>query len=331
MRAVTGDCQDVLEGLPGAVFDGVLTDPPYGLVAYDPVQLLRAWLQDEELTGRGYQGLAWDGAVPGPAKWRAIRRVCKPGAHLLAFAAPRTLGLLDIALRLAGWEVRDMIGWCYSTGQVYSMGLPDGGGTGLKGSWEPALLCRNPPAGTISATVEKYGTGGLRVYNGENSPGDTSHHPANLVVDDQQPLRKGGDRIFHIMKPHARERDLGLEDFPVFTAAGLTRRKEGSAGIQNRRAGTGRTADARKNPHATVKPLALGEHLTRLISKPGQMLLDPFCGSGTFGMAAARTGRHWLGIDIDDYSTKVSNARIQWAISNNDSKNSQQLTMLDSL
>lgn len=321
VRATHGDCEQT-DHLPAQSFDACVTDPPYGLTQYDAETLLRAWLADEELDrGRGYQGLEWDKSVPGPKKWRAVRRLLKPGAYLVAFSAPRTLDLLGLALRLAGFEVRDMIGWCYSTGQVFSCGLPDGGGTGLKGSWEPALLCRNPHTGTLASNVEKWGTGGLRVYNGENSPPElspagTPYHPANLVVDDTQPLRDG-TRLFHVMKASGHERDLGLEGFKGFTGASLTRRETGSAGIQNRRAGAGRTATDRKNPHATVKPLALGEHLTKLVTKPGQLVLDPFCGSGSFGMAAARTGRHWLGIDIDRYSVEVANARIAWALKNN--------------
>lgn len=316
-RAVVGDCQDILAQLPDAVFDGGVMDPPYGLSGIPGEVLLRAWLAGEEVVGgSGYQGLAWDNAVPGPAKWREILRVCKPGAHIIVFSAPRTLDLLGIALRLAGWEVRDMIGWCYSTGQVFSKGLPDGRGTGLKGSWEPAFLCRRPPLGSVSETVERFGTGGLNVYGGVNSPGDTVHHPANLIVDEHQPLRPGGDRIFHIMKASGIERDQGLEGFPDFTGAELTGRAEGSVGIQNRRAGAGRTAKARKNPHATVKPLALCRHLTRLIASPGQILVDPFCGSGSAGCASAAEDMHWLGIDIDKTSVDVANARIKWTLNN---------------
>lgn len=315
VRATCGDCEQT-QHLPAAVFDACITDPPYGLTQYSAPDLLRAWLADEELDrGRGYQGLEWDKSVPGPRKWRAIRRLLKPGALLVAFSAPRTLDLLGLALRLAGFLVRDLIGWCYSTGQVFSCGLPDGGGTGLKGSWEPAFLCQVPPEGTATASNLKWGTGGLRVYNGENSPEGTTYHPANLIVDDAQPLRDG-TRLFHVIKASSRERDLGLEDFKGFDGASLTRRKPASAGIQNRRAGAGRTAEDRKNPHATVKPLALGEHLTKLVSKPGQLILDPFCGSGSFGMAAARTQRHWLGIDINSYSVEVANARIAWALKN---------------
>lgn len=312
-RVSCGDCADVLESLPSHIFDAVLTDPPYGLNPdLDVPAMLRAWLADEDYSapGRGYQGHAWDASVPGPRKWAAVRRVCKPGAHLLASSAPKTLDLLSLALRLAGWEVRDLVGWCYSTGQVLSKGLPDGSGTGLKGSWEPFLLCRNPFEGTATQCNLDYGTGGLRVYNGEGSPADTTYHPANLIVDDQQPLRDG-TRLFHIMKASARERDLGLDDFPVHTGEELTGRKAGSAGIQNARAGAGRSAKERRNPHATVKPVALGDKLTRLLSGPNALVLDPFCGSGSFGISAVNAQQSWFGIDISQESCKVADARVR--------------------
>ena len=53
------------------------------------------------------------------------------------------------------------------------------------------------------------------------------------------------------------------------------------------------------NQHLTVKPLALIEHLIRVFSAPGQAVLDPFLGSGTTAVAAARTGRACVGIEAD--------------------------------
>lgn len=313
-RVSCGDCEDVLDNLPDGCFDAVVTDPPYGLNPdLDTVALLKAWLSGEDYAARGggYQGHSWDACVPGPRKWAAIRRVCKPGAHMVVFSAPRTLDLLGIALRLAGWEVRDLIGWCYSTGQVLSKGLPDGTGTGLKGSWEPAFLCRNPFEGTTTQVNLDHGTGGMNVYNGVGSPEGTTYHPANLIVDEgmADELRPGTS-LFHIIKASSRERDQGLDDFPVYNGAELTGRKEGSAGIQNARAGAGRSAKERRNPHSTVKPLELGYRLSKLVAKEGGFVLDPFCGSGSFGMGAVRAGQDWFGIDISSESCKVAAARV---------------------
>ena len=51
--------------------------------------------------------------------------------------------------------------------------------------------------------------------------------------------------------------------------------------------------------HPTVKPLSLMEYLCKLTMTPaGGLVLDPFAGSGTTGMACARLGRPFIGIEI---------------------------------
>lgn len=54
-----------------------------------------------------------------------------------------------------------------------------------------------------------------------------------------------------------------------------------------------------KTPHATQKPEALIEKLILASSKPGQLVVDPFVGSGTTAVVASRLGRSWLAGDAD--------------------------------
>ncbi len=51
--------------------------------------------------------------------------------------------------------------------------------------------------------------------------------------------------------------------------------------------------------HPTQKPLALMEKLVRLFTDPGDLILDPFAGSGTTGVAAIRLGRRFIGWERD--------------------------------
>lgn len=54
--------------------------------------------------------------------------------------------------------------------------------------------------------------------------------------------------------------------------------------------------------HFAVMPLALAERCVLAGCKPGGIVLDPFCGSGTTGLAAAKHGRRFVGIDLNrDY------------------------------
>jgi site-specific DNA-methyltransferase (adenine-specific) len=52
--------------------------------------------------------------------------------------------------------------------------------------------------------------------------------------------------------------------------------------------------------YPTQKPLALYERIIRASSNAGDIVLDPFCGSGTTAVAAERLGRQWLAMDIWD-------------------------------
>ena len=93
---------------PDNIIDSVVTDPPYGLSEQpDMAEVLTHWLDGDDYNhrGSGFMGTSWDSFVPGPAKWREMYRVLKPGATLLCFAGRRMQDLMGIALRLAGFEV----------------------------------------------------------------------------------------------------------------------------------------------------------------------------------------------------------------------------------
>jgi site-specific DNA-methyltransferase (adenine-specific) len=50
--------------------------------------------------------------------------------------------------------------------------------------------------------------------------------------------------------------------------------------------------------------------LCRLVTPPGGLILDPFCGSGTTGCAASEEGFRFLGIEQDEGHTAIAGARI---------------------
>ncbi len=88
-------------------------------------------------------------------------------------------------------------------------------------------------------------------------------------------------------------------------------RKKGSAGLKSPRAGGGRLADHVKNYHPTVKPVALMAWLCRLVGgRRGSLILDPFCGSGTTGIAALAGGYEFLGYELDPGYAEIAASRI---------------------
>ena len=58
-------------------------------------------------------------------------------------------------------------------------------------------------------------------------------------------------------------------------------------------------AEKRFGKHPTQKPLALLERIVAAASEEGAVVLDPFSGSGTTGVASARLGRQFIGIEMD--------------------------------
>jgi site-specific DNA-methyltransferase (adenine-specific) len=63
--------------------------------------------------------------------------------------------------------------------------------------------------------------------------------------------------------------------------------------------------------HPTQKPLALLDRIVRAGSSPGELVIDPFNGSGTTGVAALRAGRRYVGIDTDLEYIDLTRRRIK--------------------
>lgn len=128
-----GDCLERLRELPDNSIDSVVTDPPYGLSDHKPAEVsacLNAWLSGLPYKGKGkgFMGKSWDAWVPGPEVWRECLRVLKPGGHILAFAGTRSMDLMSMAIRLAGFELRDSIGYAHDGGGAPLMAWAYGSG-----------------------------------------------------------------------------------------------------------------------------------------------------------------------------------------------------------
>src|SRR5690625_5212182 len=115
-----GESTEVLKELEDNSVDSVVCDPPYGLSKEpDITKVLSEWVSGDPSfvpDGKGFMSKDWDGFVPPPSLWREVYRVLKPGGHALVFAGTRTQDLMTISLRLAGFEVRDVIEWIYFSG-----------------------------------------------------------------------------------------------------------------------------------------------------------------------------------------------------------------------
>jgi site-specific DNA-methyltransferase (adenine-specific) len=118
----------------------------------------------------------------------------------------------------------------------------------------------------------------------------------------------GASRFFYVAKPSRAERDRGCDALPVRSGGEATDREDDSPGTQSPRAGSGRTGGAR-NIHPTVKPAALIAWLLKLVTLPGGVVLDPYCGSGTIYLAAEGLDLSVVGIERDPDYVEIALAR----------------------
>jgi len=114
----------------------------------------------------------------------------------------------------------------------------------------------------------------------------------------------GASRFFYCAKASKSERNAGCEGLEEKKLSD-GREKEADNAYQR-----GKTL--RQNSHPTVKPLKLMEYLCTLTKTPTKgLVLDPFMGSGTTGIACKNTGRDFIGIEKDPEYFKIAEARIK--------------------
>jgi DNA modification methylase len=116
---LNGNNIDLLKNYPDNYFDAVVTDPPYGLGKEPNAEsLMRDWLDKgyHEVGGTGFMGKEWDAFIPQPIFWKEVFRVLKHGGHVVSFFGTRTYDWGVMAMRFAGFEVRDCIQWIYGSG-----------------------------------------------------------------------------------------------------------------------------------------------------------------------------------------------------------------------
>lgn len=66
--------------------------------------------------------------------------------------------------------------------------------------------------------------------------------------------------------------------------------------------------------HPTEKPVSLLANLITSVTKPGDLILDPFAGSGSTLVAAKKTGRRFVGVELDDGYCQIARRRIEEAV-----------------
>lgn len=114
-------------------------------------------------------------------------------------------------------------------------------------------------------------------------------------------------RFFYCAKTSTAERNAGLDEMEDKEMG----RNQSSLDGGKMLTGSGNErSNLKKNFHPTVKPIALMEYLCRLVTPPGGVVLDPFMGSGTTGIAALRLGFEFIGVELSPEYVEIATTRI---------------------
>jgi DNA modification methylase len=113
-------------------------------------------------------------------------------------------------------------------------------------------------------------------------------------------------------KASKSEKNKGLDDFEEVNAGILHASTKGQLkDLRVKNPDYERKIPKMKNNHPTVKPLKLISYLITLGSREGDVILDPFMGSGTTPLASKQLNRKYIGIELDEDYFKICKARVE--------------------
>lgn len=339
-RIVTGDVLEELPEIEDESAHAAVTDPPYGLAFMG-----RDW---DRFSAEEYQDWCRQWA-------EEVYRVLKPGGHILAFSSNRTHHRLFSGVEDAGFEIRDTITWHYGNGfpkhsdmflkpatefVVLARRPFDGSAEDCHEEHGTAHLnidaCRveseerpertQNDAETDRRSLDAAEAGTLQSSGEASGTTTEGRFPANVVFD--EPVAEAlDDEIGELSSGGTPAKRDGIGSDRVFGSAtgqqDLGERIETNSGGPSRYFYTSKATEAERtlngridNGHPTVKPLDLMEWLVTLVSRDGQLVVDPFCGTGTTCKAAKELGRGWIGIEQQPKWADV--ARVRCGLSPND-------------
>ncbi len=266
----TGNCQEVLSTYGENFFHSCITDPPYGMN------------MDK-----------WDHSVPTVDIWREVYRTLRPGGFCLSFCSPELYHRMAVNVEDAGFMIKDQIMWMTTTKMPKH--------NRLKPAHEPIVVAQKPYEGSLQNNFDKWGCGLIDTDNNripwdKKPPKGWVKGGAKRRTFGKEGKTTGTQKEFGTVDANPNGRypsnivgDVQSEHQKYFYAPRATRKEKGDG-----------------NNHPTVKPIALMAYLIRIYCPSGASVLDPFCGSGTTGVAAIRENRAFTGIDLSTEYVKIA-------------------------
>lgn len=308
----------------GRSVHSIVTDPPYHLLS-----IVKRFGKEGSAAAqhgkdgafnrisRGFAGQQWDGTddrgnliANDPKLWRLCLDLLLPGGFMLIFSSPKTGHRMACAIEDAGFIMHPMIGWINGQGLPKPHEVAPGwyhGQQTMRPALEPVYVAQRPYSErTGIANFERHGVGAMHI--------DACRLAVDPELDD---YRLGGKGSF--LRPRGRQEpyspalrrpragaeraasdvlgkwptNLATDGSPAVLAAFPDDLKGNSKARHFPAFGYHRKAkgyDRAGSDHPTVKPVDFLRWLIRLVTPEGGIVLDPFAGSGTTGIAALAEG-----------------------------------------
>ncbi len=300
-KIIHGDCLKKLPEIKRESVHLTITDPPYFLDGLDS-EWKKGLNQATRATGTvgGLPvGMKFD-PKQGYELQKFIKEVAElmlpcmvPGAFAVVFSQPRLSHRMAIGLEEAGFEIRDLLAWhftCRAQSKAFSMNhfidkmdITPTARSELKKNLYGRKTPQLRPQFETMVLAQKPRVGTFINNWGKYK---TSLMNASASLDGKTPS------TLMVVEPSTEPSTLMMT--------------------------VEKPHKSLYNGHLTVKPVQLIKHLIELFSVQGQVVLDPFLGSGTTAVAAKRSDRSCIGIEINKHYVEIAKNRIEE--SNNDNQ-----------
>lgn len=285
MQIFNQDCTEGLKELKDDSIHFIVTDPPYFIDGMGD-----EWNDKNLKTKASKSGVI--GGLPVGMKFdktqgeklqnfmnplaKEFYRILKPGGFCIVFSQARLYHRMAMSLDLAGFEIRDMLAWKYEgQAKAFSQSHFIRKDKTLSEEQKESLI----------KELEGYKTPQLKP---QIEPMVLAQKPKiGTFVQNWQQYKLG------LM--NTKESLDGRFPGNVMEVSKQSRKQESDEKIE----------------HLTRKPVSLIAHLIKLFTQEGQIVLDPFMGSGSHGLAALQNNRKFIGYEIEQKYFEIAKNRME--------------------
>ena len=284
-----GDCLELMKGIPDESVDAIVTDPPY--------------LYLKHKLDRGFDEQAvfaeWD-------------RIVKDDGFIVIFGRGESFHRWNYLLNNLGWKFKEEVIWNkrYSSSPVLPISRMHET-VSLLSKKGKVKKVKVPYMESKQYQLDRMKADFKRIISGLGNP--------KSLADMISFLDNGNYKITPNLEHKTKYGTTISASFKGVDRA--TETLKSMVVGQNEQSIIEVPRDGRKSiVHPTQKPARLMERLLGISSLEGALILDPFMGSGTTGVACVNTNRNFIGMEIDENYFKIAEQRIMEAKNDNTKK-----------